>query len=83
MQVKVWNEPQTLTARLNQYIHGADVAVVVREIHSKKVYPVASVKQSPIALLSRMTILRVLSDAGGFTEYANGSTSCGPKTLNR
>jgi len=60
-----------LAAKLEQLIHGADVTVVVREIHSKKVYLIGAVtKVGPVPLLSSMTVLQVLAEAGGVTEYA-------------
>jgi polysaccharide export outer membrane protein len=59
---------KVLSAKLAQYIHGADVTVVVREIHSKKVYLVGAVaKTGTIPLLSAMTVLQVLAEAGGLT----------------
>jgi polysaccharide export outer membrane protein len=62
---------KVLTDKLQQFIHGADVTVVVREIHSKKVYLVGAVnKVGPVPLLSNMTVLQVLAEAGGLTEYA-------------
>lgn len=62
---------KVLAAKLNQFIHGADVTVVVREIHSKKVYLVGAVnKVGPVLLLSQMTILQALAEAGGLTDYA-------------
>jgi polysaccharide biosynthesis/export protein len=62
---------KVLAVKLAQYIHGADVTVVVREIHSKKVYLVGAVgKTGAIPLLSAMTVLQVLAEAGGLTEYA-------------
>lgn len=60
-----------LTAKLDQFIHGADVTVVIKEIHSKRVYLVGAVKrEGPVPLLSSMTVLQVLAEAGGLTEYA-------------
>ncbi|HKX00125.1 MAG TPA: polysaccharide biosynthesis/export family protein [Bryobacteraceae bacterium] len=60
-----------LTGKLEPLIHGADVTVVVKAIHSKKVYLVGSVKkEGPVLLLSPMTVLQVLAEAGGITEYA-------------
>lgn len=60
-----------LTDKLQPFIHGADVTVVVREIHSKKVYLVGAVNRvGPVPLLSNMTVLQVLAEAGGITDYA-------------
>ncbi|HUJ22735.1 MAG TPA: polysaccharide biosynthesis/export family protein [Bryobacteraceae bacterium] len=62
---------KVLTGKLERYIHGADVTVVVKEIHSKRVYLVGAVKkEGTIPLLSDMTVLQVLSEAGGLTDYA-------------
>jgi len=60
-----------LVTRLSSSINHPDVTVVVREIHSKKVYLVGAVtKVGPVPLLSNMTVLQVLAEAGGLTEYA-------------
>jgi polysaccharide biosynthesis/export protein len=62
---------KVLADKLAQFIHGADVTVVVKEIHSKKVYLVGAVnKVGPVALLSQMTVLQALAEAGGLTDYA-------------
>jgi polysaccharide export outer membrane protein len=62
---------KVLTAKLAQFINNADVTVVVKEIHSKKVYLVGAVnKVGPIPLLSEMTVLQALAEAGGLTDYA-------------
>lgn len=62
---------KTLTTKFSQFINGADVTVVVREIHSKRAYLVGAVKkEGPVPLVSEMTVLQVLSEAGGLTEYA-------------
>ena len=62
---------KVLTAKLAHFIRDADVTVVVQQIHSKKVYLVgAAKKEGPVPLLSSMTVLQVLSEAGGVTDYA-------------
>jgi len=62
---------KVLAARLAHFIRDADVTVVVLQIHSKKVYLVgAAKKEGPVPLLSNMTILQVLAEAGGLTDYA-------------
>ena len=54
-----------------KFIHGADVTVVVKEIRSKKVYLIGAVKkEGPLLLLSNMTVLQVLAEAGGLTDFA-------------
>jgi polysaccharide export outer membrane protein len=63
-----------VTAKLAQLIRNADVTVVIKEIRSKKVYIVGAVnKIGPIPLLSQMTILQALAEAGGLTDYAKKS----------
>ncbi len=60
-----------LVAKLSSKIIQPDVTVVVREIRSKKVYLVGAVNRvGPVPLLSNMTVLQVLAEAGGVTEYA-------------
>jgi polysaccharide export outer membrane protein len=62
---------KNLAAKLTQFINGADVTVVVREIRSKKVYMVGAVNRvGPIALLSELTVLQALAEAGGVSDYA-------------
>ncbi len=62
---------KVLVAKLSSKIVQPDVTVVVREIRSKKVYLVGAVnKVGPVPLLSNMTVLQVLAEAGGITEYA-------------
>jgi polysaccharide export outer membrane protein len=60
-----------LATKLASFVNGADVTVVVREIHSKKVYMVGAVNRvGPIALLSELTVLQALAEAGGISDYA-------------
>jgi polysaccharide export outer membrane protein len=62
---------QAITAKLVQFIHGADVTVVVTGIHSKRIYLVGAVKkEGPIPLQYQMSILQALSEGGGLTDYA-------------
>lgn len=56
---------------LSVFINKPDVAVVVKEIHSKKVYVIGGAKkEGPIDYTYRMTILQAISEAGGLTDYA-------------
>ena len=66
---------QALTASLDKLIRGADVTVVVREIHSKKVYLVGQIaKIGSMPLTSDdTTILQAIAEAGGLTPYAKKS----------
>lgn len=60
-----------ITAKLAQLIRNADVTVVVKDIKSKKVYLVGAVNRvGPVALLSQLTVLQALAEAGGLTDYA-------------
>jgi len=60
-----------LTGKLEHVIRGVDVTVVVKEIHSKKVYLIGAVNRTgSVALLSDMTVLQALAEAGGITDYA-------------
>jgi len=60
-----------LASKLESLIHGVDVTVVVKDIRSKKVYLIGAVKkEGPLLLLSNMTLLQVLAEAGGLTDFA-------------
>lgn len=60
-----------LAERLSRLIHGADVTVIVREVHSQKAYLIGAVsKTGAIELRSPMTVLQAIAEAGGVTEYA-------------
>lgn len=60
-----------LTERLGKLINGPDVTVVAREIHSLKVYLSGAVRrEGPIPLLTPMTVLQAINEAGGLTDYA-------------
>jgi len=60
-----------LEQRLAKFIPAAEVTVVVREVNSKKVYMIGAVRRTgPIKLDYPMTILQVLAEAGGVTDFA-------------
>jgi polysaccharide export outer membrane protein len=63
---------KVLVAKLSGgFINNPDVTVVVRQIRSKKAYLVGAVnKVGPVALMSNMTVLQVLAEAGGLSDYA-------------
>jgi polysaccharide export outer membrane protein len=62
---------RTLSQRLARYIHGADVTVIVKEVHSRKVYLVGGVRSvGAVELKGPLTILQALTQAGGLTDYA-------------
>ncbi len=63
-----------LTNRLGKLIHDADVTVVVKEIHSEKIYLIGAVKrEGPIPMQSSMTVLQAIAQAGGLSDYAKRS----------
>jgi len=60
-----------LAAKLSQFIHGADVTVVPKEIHSQKIYLLGAVKkEGPVILQSSMSVLQAITEGGGLTEFA-------------
>jgi polysaccharide export outer membrane protein len=60
-----------LTQRLAEFIPGADVTVLVRESHSKKIYMLGAVKrEGPLPMQGPMTTFQAIAEAGGFTDYA-------------
>jgi polysaccharide biosynthesis/export protein len=70
--------PEQLTAVIRQaaskYILDAAATVVVREIHSRKVFVIGEVaKPGSVQLGSEMNVLQVIAEAGGFLEHAKKS----------
>jgi polysaccharide export outer membrane protein len=68
--------PEQLAAALKEgarkYIRDADATVMVKEIHSRKVFVIGEVtKPGTIQLGRDMTVLQALGEAGGFLEHAN------------
>lgn len=60
-----------LTEKYAHFIRDPDVTVVVKEIHSERVFVVGAVrKEGPISLGAPLTVLQALSAAGGLTDYA-------------
>jgi polysaccharide export outer membrane protein len=60
-----------LTEQFGRYIRAPGVTVVVKEIHSSKVYLLGAVKkEGPILLQGPTTVLQALAEAGGLTDYA-------------
>jgi polysaccharide export outer membrane protein len=60
-----------LTDAFARFIHEPDVTVIVIEILSEKVYVVGGVANpGSVRLASPMTVLQVLAEAGGLTEFA-------------
>ncbi len=61
----------SLTEKLARFISAPEVTVVVREIHSEKVYLVGGVKrEGSMVMKYPMTVLQVLAEAGGLTDFA-------------
>ena len=70
--------PEQLASAVQQaagkYIRDAVATIVVREIHSRKVFVIGEVtKPGTVQLGSEMNVLQVLAQAGGFLEHANKS----------
>jgi len=70
--------PEQLAAAVQQaaskYILDAAATVIVREIHSRKVFVIGEVsKPGAVDLGSEMNVLQVLAAAGGFLEHAKKS----------
>lgn len=60
-----------LTERLARLVRDVDVTVLVKDIHSKKIYIIGAVKhEGPIDLKRPLTVLQAVAEAGGFTDYA-------------
>lgn len=67
--------PEQLSTAVEQaagkYIVGADATVIVKEIHSRKVFVVGEVgKPGSFPLSGDMTVLQALAEAGGLLEHA-------------
>jgi polysaccharide export outer membrane protein len=60
-----------LKAQLSFLVPGADIFVLIKEVHSEKVFVIGAVrKEGSIVLAAPMTVLQVLAEAGGLTVYA-------------
>ena len=65
---------KALTERLSKQIRQPDVTVLVKEVHSERVYLVGALKkESQLALKSSLTVLQAIAEAGGLTDYAKKS----------
>jgi polysaccharide export outer membrane protein len=65
---------QLITQKLARLIRDADVTVLVKEIHSEKIYVVGAVKkEGPITLQGPLTVVQAIAECGGFTDYAKRS----------
>jgi polysaccharide export outer membrane protein len=60
-----------LTREFSRYINNPAVTVIVKEINSQKIYLVGGVvRPGALPLRTPMTVLQVLAEAGGLTDYA-------------
>jgi polysaccharide export outer membrane protein len=61
-----------VAAKLSEFIPAPEVSVMIREVHSRKVAVVGSVKMpGRFELKSPMTVLEVIALAQGFTDFAS------------
>ena len=59
---------KNITERLDKFINGVDVTVIVTRIESKKIYLLGGVKkEGPIPYTYRMSVMQAISEAGGCT----------------
>lgn len=60
-----------LSQQIGRYIRSADVTLIVKEVHSKRVYLVGAVKAvGPVEMKGRMTVLQAITQAGGLSDFA-------------
>ena len=63
-----------ITEKLSKQIRNADVTVLVKEIHSEKIYLIGALKkEAQLILKSPLTVLQAIAEAGGLTDYAKRS----------
>ena len=63
---------QAVTEKLQDYVTAPEVAVVVREIRSQRIYTLGKLNSpGPYSLAPGMTVVQALSTAGGFAEWAD------------
>lgn len=61
-----------ITSNLTKYMTNPQVTVIVSQINSQRIYILGEVPRAGgYTLLPDMTVLQALSDAGGFTAFAN------------
>jgi polysaccharide biosynthesis/export protein len=61
-----------ITSNLSRYVTNPQVTVIVSQINSQRIYILGEVTRAgSYTLLPEMTVLQALSDAGGFTAFAN------------
>lgn len=63
---------QAITERAAKYVTAPEVTVILKESRSRRIYTIGKVNRpGPYMLEAGMTVLQVLSTAGGFTEWAD------------
>lgn len=63
---------ESITSKLKKFIQDPQVSIVMTEVNSKRVYLLGEVgKPGPVPLISGMTVLQVISSAGGLSQFAN------------
>ena len=61
-----------ITAGLEKFFKDPQVAVIVSQINSQRIYILGEVNRAgQYPMIPGMTVLQALSSAGGFTQYAN------------
>jgi polysaccharide biosynthesis/export protein len=61
-----------ITSDLTKYVTNPQVTVIISQINSQRIYIIGEVTRAgSYTLLPDMTVLQALSDAGGFTTFAN------------
>jgi polysaccharide export outer membrane protein len=61
-----------ITTRLRKYVSDPQVSVIVEQVNSQVVYAVGEVNHpGPMPMLPNMTVLQVISSAGGLSQWAN------------
>jgi polysaccharide export outer membrane protein len=72
-----------LTTEAQKYVQDPNVTVVVKQITSRRVYIVGQVaRPGPYSLTTSMTVLQLLSTAGGLLEYADEKNITIMRTVN-
>jgi polysaccharide biosynthesis/export protein len=60
-----------LSTKFAHFFREADISVIVKEVHSEKVYLIGAVKkEGPITVKAPLTVLQAVAEAGGLTDYA-------------
>ena len=63
---------KSLIEKFSSYINSPSVTVHAKEINSRRIYVVGTVKkEGPVSLIRPMTVLQALNEAGGLGDWAN------------